>query len=222
MVPSCVTVFSLRGSGIDGSLGRPLREAVRVRSSELSTIEFSLRRDGMAGVCGEIGFPGDDDDGEADAGAIMPGTLVNCRLDELDDLCNCMDEVMDSVRAWFDSFIMWNLDSCATVLFVDASPRFAVSKLLSVRLLSKIFKNSDMLSSSAGSEPELVASGSAKRPDPGCATEDARLCLPLLFCSSSPPLPMPLNDGRLRRCVKLLLYRLADDGLGEPTGISVG
>lgn len=77
VVPSCVMVLCLRGSGIEGSLGRPLLDTVRLRWSELSTIEFSLRRDGMAGVWGEMGFPGDDDDGDADAGATMPGTLVN-------------------------------------------------------------------------------------------------------------------------------------------------
>lgn len=81
-----------------------------------------------------------------------------------------------------------------------------------------------MLSSSAGREPELVLSGSASSPEPGWATEEARLCLPLLPCSSSgAPLLGPLIEGRLRRCVKLLLYRLDEDGRGEPrTGISVG
>jgi hypothetical protein len=64
----------------------------------------------VCGVCGESGFPGEDD-AEREAGATIPGTLVNCRLEELEERCICTDEVMESVRALFDSFIMWNLDN---------------------------------------------------------------------------------------------------------------
>lgn len=70
-------------------------------------IEFSLRRDGMAGVCGvwgDTGLPGDEE-ADMEAGATMPGTLVNCLLEELDDRCICTDEVMDSVRALLESLI---------------------------------------------------------------------------------------------------------------------
>jgi hypothetical protein len=43
-------------------------------------IEFSLSRDGMAGVCGvcgESGFPGDEETDMDVPGATIPGTLVN-------------------------------------------------------------------------------------------------------------------------------------------------
>jgi hypothetical protein len=90
-----------------------------------------------------------DDDAETEAGATIPGTLASCRLDELDDRCICIEDVMDSVNALFESFIIWNLDSWATVLFVADSPRFGCSKLFSVFLLSSAFRNSEMLSSSA-------------------------------------------------------------------------
>jgi hypothetical protein len=68
-------------------------------------IEFSLSRDGMAGVCGvwgDKGLPGEEAT-DTDAGFTMLGTLVNCRLDELDERWSCMDEVMESVRALLDS-----------------------------------------------------------------------------------------------------------------------
>lgn len=72
-----------------------------------------------------------------------------------------------------------------------------------------------MLSSSVWNDPELPpAPSSFNRPEPGWATEDDKLCLPLLFWSSS-PLLAPLIEGRLRRCPKLLLNRLETDGLGE-------
>jgi hypothetical protein len=41
-----------------------------------------------------------------DAGATIPGTLVSCRLEELDDRCICTDDVIDSVRALLESFII--------------------------------------------------------------------------------------------------------------------
>src|SRR4051794_38318858 len=141
-------------------------------------IEFSLSRDGMAGVCGvcgESGFPGLDDV-DIEAGCTMPGTLVSWRLDELDDRCICIAEAMDSVSTWFDSFIWWNLESWATVLLVADSPFLVGSKLRSTRLLSSILRNSDMLSSSVWNEPELPpAPCSASSPEPGWATDDARL-----------------------------------------------
>ena len=68
-------------------------------------------------------MPGEDD-ADNDAGATIPGTLVSCLLDELDERCNCIDEVIESVRALFDSFMPWNLDSWATVRFVADSPLF--------------------------------------------------------------------------------------------------
>jgi hypothetical protein len=61
-------------------------------------------------VCGDRGLPGDDE-ADNEAGATIPGTLVSCRLDELEERCICTEEVIESVRALFDSFIIWNLDS---------------------------------------------------------------------------------------------------------------
>ncbi|PHH75345.1 hypothetical protein CDD83_4410 [Cordyceps sp. RAO-2017] len=118
-----------------------------------------------------------------------------------------MDEVIESPRALLESLMRWNLDSCATVRLVADSPFFVVgSKLLSVRLLSRAFKKSEMSSSSAWSEPELAGPASARRPEPGWATDEARLWRPLLDCSSSaPPLLAPPTEGRPRRWVKLLL-----------------
>lgn len=52
-------------------------------------IEFSLSRDGMAGVwgvCGDKGLPGEDEM-DMEAGFTMLGTLASCLLDELDDRC---------------------------------------------------------------------------------------------------------------------------------------
>jgi hypothetical protein len=48
---------------------------------------LALRREGIAGVwgvCGDIGFPGEDDV-DMDVPATIGGTLDNCRLDELDE-----------------------------------------------------------------------------------------------------------------------------------------
>jgi hypothetical protein len=55
-------------------------------------------------VCGECGFPGDEE-ADMDAGGSIPGTLASCLLEELDERCICMEEVIDSVRALLDSLI---------------------------------------------------------------------------------------------------------------------
>jgi hypothetical protein len=55
-------------------------------------------------VCGEIGFPGDEDV-DIEVAVTIGGTLDNCRLDELDDRYNSVDEDIDSVNALFDSRI---------------------------------------------------------------------------------------------------------------------
>lgn len=152
---------------------------------------------GVCGVCGEIGFPGDDDT-DIEVAATIGGTLDNCRLDEVDDRCKRFDEDIDSVNVLFDSRMDWNFESWARVLFVAASPDG--SKLCKVFLLSNSFKNSDMLSSSVCKEPELApAPPSARIPDPGCAEEEERLCLPLLPWSSSTSLLAPPNDDLPRR-----------------------
>src|SRR3569833_1710116 len=119
-------------------------------------MEFSLRREGMAGVCGVCGERGllGDDDADMEAGVTMPGTLVSCRLDEVDD--RCTDEFIDSVKAMLESFISWNLDRCVIVFFVAGSLFFPVSKLCSVFLLSRALRKSEILSSSVWKDPELV------------------------------------------------------------------
>jgi hypothetical protein len=61
-------------------------------------------------VWGETGFPGEDDV-DIEVAATIAGTLESCRLDELNDLCNRVDDDIDSVNAWFDSFIVWNFKS---------------------------------------------------------------------------------------------------------------
>lgn len=54
---------------------------------------------------GDRGFPGEED-ADIEVAAIIPGTLVSWRLDELDDRCRFTDdEVIDCVRASFDSRI---------------------------------------------------------------------------------------------------------------------
>jgi len=145
-------------------------------------IEFSLRRDGMAGVwgvCGESGLPGEDD-ADMDAGFTMLGTFANCRLDALDERCICTDEVIDSVSTLLASRICWNLESCAAVfLAIEDSPFLLGSKLCNVLRLSIALRNSEILSSSVATDPELAPPTSARKLDPGCADED-RLAFPLL------------------------------------------
>ena len=64
----------------------------------------------MWGVCGDTGFPGDDD-ADIDVAATIGGTLDNCRLDELEDRCNKVEDDIDSVNALLESRIDWNLES---------------------------------------------------------------------------------------------------------------
>jgi hypothetical protein len=59
---------------------------------------------GVWGVWGETGFPGDDDV-DIEVAATIGGTLESCRLDEVDDRCNSVDDDIDSVKALFDSRI---------------------------------------------------------------------------------------------------------------------
>jgi hypothetical protein len=112
-----------------------------------AVVEFSLRRDGTAGVCGVWGDRGllGDEDADIEAGLTMPGTLASWRLELLDERCSC-DEAMESDKTTLDSSMPWNLESWVTL--VAGSPRLPGSKLRSDRLLSSTFKNSDILSSS--------------------------------------------------------------------------
>ena len=75
---------------------------------------------GVCGVCGDMGFPGDEDV-EREVAATMGGTLASCLLEELDDRCiSCEDEI-DSDKAALESRILWNLVRAALVLRVAAS-----------------------------------------------------------------------------------------------------
>jgi hypothetical protein len=77
-------------------------------------MEFSLKRDGIAGVCGvcgDTGFPGEVDVDTA-IGPPMPPKLLSCLLPEtVEERLSCIEDVIDSVSALFESFIMWNLDN---------------------------------------------------------------------------------------------------------------
>lgn len=64
----------------------------------------------MWGVCGDTGFPGDDD-ADIDVAATIGGTLDSCRLDELEDRCNKVEDDIDSVKALLESRIDWNFES---------------------------------------------------------------------------------------------------------------
>ena len=151
-----------------------------------------------------MGFPGDDAV-EMEVPAIIGGTLVNCRLDELDERCRSMDDETESDNAAWESRMRWYLDSCAVVRLMDAS-RVALSlrlKLLSSFFCSRSFKKSEMFSSSVFMDPELVPVTSLMTSEPRCCEEEA-LPLPLLRLSSSVLLPPP-EENLLRLWPKLLL-----------------
>lgn len=65
---------------------------------------------GVCGVCGDTGFPGEDDT-DMEVAATIGGTLDSCLLEELDERCNIVDDDIDSVKALCDSRIDWNLES---------------------------------------------------------------------------------------------------------------
>jgi len=58
----------------------------------------------VCGVCGDTGFPGEDET-DIEVAATIGGTLDSCLLDELEDRCNIVDDDIDSVSALFDSLI---------------------------------------------------------------------------------------------------------------------
>jgi hypothetical protein len=180
---------------------------------------LALRREGIAGVwgvCGDIGFPGEDDV-DMDVPATIGGTLDNCRLDELDERWSINDDDMESERAALESLIRWNRFKAADVLLVLASaPEESPEcwKLFRSFFKSSIFRNSPIFSSSSWIEPELPPPASASTPEPGCA-DDAALPFPLLLLSSSTLLPPP-DDSLALLLLKLLLYlEEIGAGLGE-------
>jgi hypothetical protein len=178
---------------------------------------LALSREGMAGVwgvCGEIGFPGDDAV-DTEVPAIMAGTLERWRLEDEDDRCSIVDEVTESESAVCESLMRWYLFSWAVVLRMVASlAAWSLRlKLFSSFLDSSNFKKSEMFSSSVLTSPELASSPSPSVPEPRC-TEEVALPFPLLRLSSSVLLPPP-EENLLLRCPKLLLYRLIGAGFGE-------
>lgn len=167
-------------------------------------------------MCGEIGFPGEDE-ADIEVPATIGGMFASCLLEELEDRWFTRDEDIESVSTEFESLIPRNRESCALVLFVDASkldPSREDLKLLRSFFWSSIFKKSEMLSSSVWREPELVPP-SGKTPDPGCAAEDVALALPLLLSSS---VLLPPVESFAFRCPKLLLYLAGAGGLVELAG----
>jgi hypothetical protein len=97
-VPSSLSVRSCTSTAPwprDGCSAR-----LRLRRGSYSIILFALSREGIAGVwgvCGEMGFPGDDAV-EKEVPATIGGTLESWRLDEEDDRCSIMDEETESDR----------------------------------------------------------------------------------------------------------------------------
>jgi hypothetical protein len=165
-------------------------------------------------VCGESGFPGEDEV-DNDVGGIIGGTLESCRLDEPDEppARNRREEDMESDNSLFVSRIRWKRVSAAVALRVEASVEAASEGVRRSFLRSSILRKSEMFSSSSWTEPELPAPTSANRPEPGCA-EDVALPLPLLVWSSS-VLFVPPEDNRPRLWLKLLLYLVIGAGFGE-------
>ena len=72
---------------------------------------------GVCGVCGDIGFPGEEET-DIELAATIGGTLDNWRLEEEDDRCRSVDDDIDSVKALLESRMDWNFDNCALVLLV--------------------------------------------------------------------------------------------------------
>jgi hypothetical protein len=177
----------------------------------------ALSREGIAGVwgvCGESGFPGEDEV-DTDVGGIIGGTLESCRLDEPDEppARNKREEDIESDNSLFESRMRWKRVSAAVVLRVEASVEAASEGVRRSFFRSSILRKSEMFSSSSWTEPELPPPTSASRPEPGCA-EDVALPLPLLVWSSS-VLVVPPEDNRPRRWLKLLLYLVMGAGFGE-------
>jgi hypothetical protein len=166
-------------------------------------------------VCGEIGFPGDEDV-ETEVPGIIGGTAESWREDELDDLCRSNEDERESDRAAFDSRIRWYLESAAVVLRIEASREAESARLKLFRSFfcsKRLMKSLRLSSSVCGIEPALPPWGSFRTSDP-CLAEDEALALPLLLLSSSPLLPPP-EENRLLRWLKLLLYLLIGAGFGE-------
>ena len=53
-------------------------------------------------MCGDTGFPGEDDI-DIEVPATIGGTLESCRLEELDERFKSMEDDIDSVSALCDS-----------------------------------------------------------------------------------------------------------------------
>ena len=104
---------------------------------------------------GDIGFPGEDDV-DTEVPWIIGGTLDNCLLDELDDLCKIKDDDIESDSTVFESLIRWYFVKAAVVLRMDASrDAESLRKLLRSFFCSRSRMKSLRLSSSVwGTDPE--------------------------------------------------------------------
>jgi hypothetical protein len=116
-----------------------------------------------------MGFPGDDDV-DIEVPATMGGTPDSCRLEDADDLCNIMDEDMESDNTALESRILWKRLRAAAVRLVLASAAADDAGARRSFCSSNIFRKSEMLSpSSAATELELPPPvvASVMSPEPG-------------------------------------------------------
>lgn len=106
---------------------------------------------GVCGVCGEIGFPGDEAV-ETEVPATIGGTPDNCLLEAFEERRRCIDDDMDSERAAFESRMRWKRVRAAEAAVGLRGPDSSDAELegfIRSFLKSSIFKNSEMFSSSA-------------------------------------------------------------------------
>lgn len=191
-------------SGESCSLRGPRRScSVEISSATL----FELRRDRMAGVCGvwgEMGFPGDEAV-DMEVPEIIGGTPDSCLLEDVDERCKCIDDDIESDSAAFESRMRWKRARAAEVEVGRLKPDSSDVELLGFMrsfLVSSIFKNSEIFSSSAWNDSALVPVASASKPEPGCTFDEAALALSLELSSSV--FIVPPVDGRPRRWLKEL------------------
>lgn len=186
--------------------------ALRWRSCSVtisSATLLELRRERMAGVCGvcgEIGFPGEEAV-EIEVPATIGGTPDSCLLEEVEERWICMEDVMESERAAWDSRMPRKRAKAApgavALRALCSREGVPVERFIKSLLVSSIFKKSEMFSSSACIDSALVPVASASRPEPGWTLDDAALAFPLELSSSI--LAVPPEDGRPRRWLKELL-----------------
>lgn len=202
-VDEACCVVSILGCSSSGESCSMCVTRCRSRSVFISSATlFELKRDRMAGVCGvcgEIGFPGDEAV-EIDVPATIGGTPDSCLLEDVDERCRCIDDDIESERAAFESRMRWKRARAADVAVGFrglASAEAELDWFIKSFCKSSIFKNSDIFSSSACIDSALVPVASASRPEPGWTFDDVALAFPLELSSSA--LFVPPEDGRPRR-----------------------